>query len=129
MFDMNQDIFDSRDLIERIEELETLEELALDVEATQEDVDEWTRELDNELAALRKFADDAQHCGDWEYGATFIHEDYFTQYSKELVSDCGYIPEELPWWIEDHIDWEGVADDLKLDYSEFELDGNTYYAR
>jgi hypothetical protein len=131
MFELNQDIFDSRDLIDRLEELEALEANFLDDDddATQEDVDEWTRDLDDELATLRNFAEDAQYCEDWEYGATFIHEDYFTLYSKELTSDLGYIPDNLPDFIEDNIDWEGVADDLKVDYSEYTLDGNTYYAR
>ena len=68
MFEMNQEFFDSRDLIARLEELETMEELALDVDATQEDVDEWTRDLDDELASLRKFADEANHIPDWECG-------------------------------------------------------------
>ena len=129
MFDMNQDFFDSCDLIERLEELEALEEAALDDDATQEDVNEWTRELDNELATLREFAEDAQYCADWQYGETFIHERYFTQYAIDLVQDCGYIPADLPGWIVSNINWEGVANDLKIDYSEYELDGNTYYAR
>lgn len=129
MFELNQDIFDSRDLIARLEELEALEANFLDDDATQEDVDEWTLVLDDELATLRKFAEDAQYCADWEHGETFIHEDYFTTYAKEFVSDCGDIPSSLPDWIESNIDWEGVADDLKVDYSEYELDGNTYYAR
>lgn len=130
MFEMNQDVFDSRDLIERLEELEALEECANDPEATQEDLDEWTRDLADELTTLRAFAAEAEdYCEDWPYGETFIHEDYFTEYTKELVLDCGYIPASLPDWIENNIDWDGVADELKVDYTEFELDGNTYYAR
>ena len=127
MFDMNQDLFDSRDVIERIEELEALEAAALDDDATQDDVDEWTRELDAELFALREFAEDASNASDWSYGETFIHESYFTEYTKELVSDCGYIPADLPDWIK--IDWEETAENVMEDYTEYELDGNTYYAR
>lgn len=52
MFDMNQDYFDSRDMIERIEELESMEEIFLDPESSEDDKAEWTRELDNELGQL-----------------------------------------------------------------------------
>lgn len=130
MFDMNQDYFDSRDMIERIEELEALEEVFLDPESSEEDKAEWTRELDSELFSLRTFAEYAElNCGEWHHGETFIHEDYFTAYTKDLLVDCGYNPSELPDFIADNIDWEGVADDLRVDYTEYELDGNTYYAR
>lgn len=125
MFEMNQRLFDSRDLIERLEELEALEANALDDEATQEDVDEWTRDLDDELATLRKFADEANSVPDWEYGETFIREDYFVDYVEELVSDCYSL--DIPDWVA--IDWEATAESVKMDYSEFELDGVTYYAR
>lgn len=127
MFDMNQDFFDSRDLIERIEELEALEEAALADDATQDDVDAWDRVLDDELAILREFADDASNASDWTYGETFIHEDYFTEYTKDMLADCGYIPADLPDWIK--IDWEETAANVKVDYTEYTLDGNTYYAR
>lgn len=124
-FDMNQEFFDSRDLIERLEELEELEEIFLDPESSEEDKSEWTRELDDELATLRKFADEASHVPDWEYGETFIHEDYFVDYVEDLVKDCYQM--EIPDWVA--IDWESTANSVKVDYTEFTLDGNTYYAR
>lgn len=128
MFDTNQDVFDSRDLIERIEELEALKDLVSEGKASPEDIEEWEESVE-EYYTLRKFADEAEgYCEDWEHGESFIHEDYFTQYAKEFASDCGYIPDNLPDWIENNIDWEGVAEELKVDYTEYELDGNTYYA-
>lgn len=129
MFDMNQDAFDSRDVIERIEELEALEEAAQDSEATVEDIAEFTEELEDELSKLRAFVEDAENVSDWHYGETFIADHYFTTYVEELITDCGYIPADLPGWIASNIDWEGVADELKVDYTYFELDGNTYWAR
>lgn len=129
MFEMNREFFDSRDLIERLEELEELEGIINEGEASPEEIEEWN-ESEDEYRKLKEFADYAEaNCEDWPYGETFIHADYFAQYSKELVSDVGYLPDNLPDFIEDNIDWEGVADDLKVDYTEFELDGNTYYAR
>lgn len=129
MFEMSQDIFDSRDLIERLEELETLKDSASEGEASPEEVAEW-EDSEEEYNTLHNFADGAElNCPDWEFGETFIHEDYFTEYAIELTTELGYLPENLPGFIESNIDWEGVANDLKFDYTEYELDGNTYYAR
>lgn len=128
MFETNQEFFDSRDLIERIEELEALEEAFLSEDASQEDVNAFGREEDDELATLRNFASEASdYCVDWEYGETFIRDDYFTEYTKEMLVDCGYIPSNLPEWI--LIDWEGTAEKVKDDYTEYTLDGVTYWAR
>jgi len=128
MFETNQEFFDSRDLIERIEELEQLEEWANDPEATAEDLEEFGQSEMEELAMLRNFATEAgDYCEDWDYGETFIRDDYFTEYTKEMLVDCGYIPSNLPEWI--LIDWEGTAEKVKEDYTEYTLDGVTYWAR
>ena len=124
MFDMNQDFFDSRDVIERLEELEALKDLISEGEASPEDIAEW-EESEEEYNTLREFADEASHVPDWEYGETFIREDRFVDYVEELVKDCYDL--NIPDWVA--IDWETTADSVKIDYSEFELDGVTYYAR
>ena len=49
---------------------------------------------------------DAYH-GSWRNGAEF---------AENLVSDCGYMERDLPYWIE--IDWEKTWDNLSYDYSE-----------
>lgn len=127
MFEMNQDIFDSRDLIERLEELEALKDSVNEGEASPEEIEEWA-ESEDEYNTLRNFADEGEvNCEDWEYGETFIHEDYFTEYTKDMLADCGFIPADLPDWIE--IDWEETAANVQEDYTEYTLDGNTYYAR
>ena len=41
--------------------------------------------------------------------------------------DIRDIPGNLPWHIESNIDWDGVASDLKQDYTCVELDGDTWY--
>lgn len=128
MFDMNQDYFDSRDVIERIEELEALEEVFLDPESSEEDKAEWTRELDSELGQLREFADSVGS-SEWNDGMTFIAESYFEEYAEDLCKDLGYLPDNLPGFLASNINWSGVADDLRVDYTEYELDGNTYYSR
>ena len=38
------------------------------------------------------------------------------EFAENLVSDCGYVTHDLPYWIE--IDWEKTWDNLSYDYSE-----------
>lgn len=123
-FDIEADLIDSREVIERLAELESAEEVALD------DGYDGIHPADaDELAALRAFADEASYVSDWEHGETFIRDDFFVDYVRELMDDCGYIPADLPEFISQNIDWEGVADDMKEDYADFELNGVTYWAR
>lgn len=124
-FDGYDDILDSREIIERIEELETF---------ATDDSGEIDTEIFNdyeavEYAALISLRDAADSLPDWEYGVTLIHENYFTAAMKDDVIECGYLPNGLPRWIADNIDWEGVADALKADYTDFEFRGATYWAR
>lgn len=37
-------------------------------------------------------------------------------FAQDLVESCGDIPRNLPCYI--HIDWEGTARDIMMDYSE-----------
>jgi hypothetical protein len=77
---------------------------------------------------LNTFCDELRDCcSDFNYGASIIHEDYFTDYTQELVTDCGYISSDFPGWIE--IDWEATANNVKNDYSEVTYNGNTYFIR
>lgn len=115
-FDFNADVFDSRDVIDRIAYLETCDYADL--------TDEEKQELDD----LREFADDAQSVPDWQYGETFIADHYFENYARELATDIGAINEDAGW-PNSYIDWEAAADALRIDYTGFELRGNTYWAR
>ena len=130
-----EDIIDSRDVIERIAELERERddlEAMDDIEIPLEErLKEWDEtEEGEELKALKALADDAEdYAPDWTYGATLIRESYFVEYCEELVKDIGDMPKELPSYIEDNIDWKGVAEDLKVDYTEVNFDGVTYYIR
>lgn len=152
----NQDVIDSRDIIERIEELkseqtdfqDSLEEAKEELESLDEDAtddekfekkeavknaEEALKEFDNdygeELKALKSIADECEGYGDWESGETLIRESYFSEYAEELCKDIGDMPKELPWYIADHIDWDGVADELKADYNEVDFDGVAYFIR
>ena len=84
------------------------------------------REEYDALVALRDEARD--YVPDWEYGSTFISDDYFEDYAEEYARDIGAIPTDLEWPC-NRIDWEAAADDLKIDYTSFEFRGQTYWAR
>ena len=139
-----QDVIDSRDVIKRIEELEAekqeLEEILNglvkewgEVEEKEEAAEaliEWKDNYGEELEVLKAFAEECEgYAEDWLYGAQLISEDYFTEYCEEFCKDIGDIPQELPWYIANHIDWDAVAGEIKADYTEVDFDGATYYVR
>ena len=102
------------------DEIEFIDEEAFTI-GIQDTIDEYE--------AIRDFCQELEGYGDFEHGETLIAEDYFEEYEKELTKDCGYIPDNLPSYIENNIDWEGVTDDLKLDYTEAYFEGIAYLMR
>ena len=141
--DNTQDILDSRDIFERIEELEsTRDSFFEENNITPNEIGnmnnpkyaEWEESDDaKELSDLSSFMDDfkgyggdEQWRGDW-YPVTIIRDSYFVDYTEELITDCGYISKDFPSWIA--IDWEKTAEAVQQDYTSAEFDGVTYWAR
>lgn len=134
-FDGTDAFFDSREVIERIAELE-----AEFVDATDSDPadsmmsqDDWAFGLGEdgalEMVSLLELQEEAEgYISDWHYGETFYTWDALVGYTEELVNEC-YTTGELPSWVTNHIDWEAVTEEIKVDYTEFEFRGTTYYAR
>ena len=114
----DMDMIDSMDIIDRIEELED-----------ETDTDRNTNVEQEELESLKDIINQTDGYRDFENGEGLIHEDYFTEYCQELCEDAGDLPRELPWYIENHIDWNGVARELKQDYVEVDFDGVSYFMR
>jgi antirestriction protein len=112
---------DTRDLIERYEELEEQEERSEEEETEFSDLAALLDELEGN-------GGDEQWRGEW-YPTLLIDEADFTDYAQELCEECGDISSDLPWYIANHIDWEGVAREIRCDYSSVEFDGTTYYYR
>ena len=52
----------------------------------------------------------------------------FETYTQELAEDIGAIGKDSRWPI-NCIDWEQASLELKMDYSEVEIDGQSYYFR
>lgn len=147
--DILGDVWDIRDLIERLEEIETAllecfneqqeiegddtttdnpEDsafLAWATQTTHDDAEEFLQ-IKTILEELNGSGGDEQFRGDW-YPVTMIAEDYFTEYCEEFLKDCDMLPRDIASFIE--IDWEGTASNMKMDYSEIEINGTTYYYR
>lgn len=77
------------------------------------EVDELEREMSSEFV----------------YGVQMIPNEDFTEYCKELLEDCGDLPRNLPFYIKDNIDWDGVAHDLSADYSYVDFRGTNFLYR
>lgn len=148
----DDDVIDSRDVIARIEELEgerdalteTIDEAAASAGHGLTDAENatlhgvWAVALDalqswstshaEELTALRALASEGEdYAADWQHGATLVRESYWPTYAQELVEDVGDLPKSLPHYLV--IDWEATADNLKVDYTEVDFDGVTYFVR
>jgi hypothetical protein len=63
------------------------------------------------------------------YSPTLVAELHFPDYIKELLTDIGDLPRDLPEYLANNIDWDGVSDDLKEDYTSVTLDGEDYFIR
>lgn len=120
-FDNRDDMIDSRDVIERIEELESLledcenegreaaERARIDFINELEDGEEYDEEelvqvMDaaaaehepdpddvEELAVLKALAEEAESSPDWIYGEVLIRDSYFREYAEQLADDIGAI--------------------------------------
>ena len=103
-----------------------LEEIADKENEIQECEFEYSR-YSKEFAELESLKEEIESNSDegFEYGIQLIHENYIDDYLDEMLEDCGYIPKDLPYWIK--IDWQATYDNMKEDYNEIELNGNTFY--
>lgn len=138
--DNRQDIIDSRDVIERLEELrderESLVEAVNDAkeDATRSDTEaeanlaEWDADNGDELKSLESLNSEGEsNASDWSHGATLIRETYFVEFCKQDVIDLGDLPRNIPSYLE--IDWDKTADNLKANYSTITFGGVDYYVR
>ena len=128
--DNTQDIINVRDIIDRVEELESsiqdYENEDGDLELHDEHVSqkEELEELRGVLSELAGYDGGKQFEGDW-YPITLIHDSYFEIAMDELLEDIGYIPRDLPCYLTITVDY--VA--LQQDYSSVDIGGETYWYR
>jgi len=111
---LKDDLLDSRNIEERIEELEG-----------QGAREEWEEEELKLWLELRDEVNDPE----WEYGLAFIRDDYFAQYARDTAADFYGKEIEETRWPFTCIDWEEAASQLQQDYSSVEIDSTTYWYR
>jgi hypothetical protein len=116
------DVIDSRDVIERIEELED------HIEVTREGRDEPDIDEVEECQILQALAEEAGSSPDWPHGEALIRDSYFETYAQELAESCCEIPTHGHWPLH-CIDWEQAARELQQDYMSVEFDGIDYWIR
>jgi hypothetical protein len=78
------------------------------------------------LAELRDFEASTP---DWD---SLIHEDDFEDYAREFAKDIlcfGGAIIDTSAWPATCIDWERAANELRQDFTSYEIDGDTYYSR
>lgn len=121
----NDDVIDSREVIERAEELASRWTDAMNG-GDSEPLDDAERA---ELNALSALIDEGRNSSDdWEYGATLVRDSYFVEYAQQLAEDIGAVSGDVGW-PHSCIDWERAADELQMDYTSVDFDGVTYWTR
>lgn len=116
-------IIDSRDVIERLEELRSEHEDAI-ADGSEAD---WLEDNEEELSNLAALEEEAENCSDWQHGAQLIADAYFEDYARDLVTDIGDMPRDLPLYLV--IDWAATADNIQEDYTSVDFGGETYWIR
>lgn len=146
---LGDDIIDSREIIARMEEIESdIRDLEDENDVSQSDLEEAQEhnqidtletindeirqreeelsDLQDELAIWKEF--EYANVPDWHHGEAFINDDHFTEYAKQLAEDVCEMRNNLEWPFR-HIDWEAAAEELQSDYTEVDVDNYTYWVR
>ena len=100
------------DIKERYDELEVMLE---DVEADDPEFEDELAEIDR----LRDLLDSVTVDGE------LVHENSMAEYAQELAEDVYGV--DVSTWPCTCIDWEQAANDLSVDYTSVEYDGDTWY--
>ena len=150
--DNTQDTLDSRDIIEKIDELQgeretimdELNELKKELEKamsgdetkkikdniTEREVElkEWDELEGDDLKALKDLAEQCEGYSDWEHGEQLIRDSYFKEYAQELAEDIGAIDKDAQW-PNTCIDWDEATEQLQQDYMCVDFDEVEYWIR
>lgn len=127
--DLKEEILDSflETFEHYAEQTEEFDDILFDEEEIESWKADWVTELE-EIAEIDQVEDEVCN-GEFDFGTTLIEETEFEEYCEDFVKDCGYLSRDTPALIENNIDWSGIADDMRIDYSEVEYQGTTYLFR
>lgn len=134
------DIFDTRDVIKRLESYrDAVESLGFDPDNMAAILRDGSDELDaldadaleivEEFVAVEEFAEALEnYAADYLHGETVISDSYFVRYAEQLADDIGAMDSDARWPSK-HIDWEAAAEELKQDYTALEYHGERFWVR
>ena len=91
-----------------------------------EDVQEWKEDNSDDFDHIEEINYLEGELTDFIYGETLIPNDDFTDYCEDMAEDYLY---NVPDFIKDNINWDGVASDLEVDYSSVIYQGESYLVR
>jgi hypothetical protein len=86
----------------------------------------WDKHYGNELAMWEKLNDQLSRFPHWASGTALIRDSYFLAYAREQAFDLGDLKRDAKL-INVCVDWDKVADLLKQDYFQVDIDGVTYW--
>lgn len=127
--ELKQQVLDS--FLEEFPQYEDMTEEFEDILFEEEEIQSWKQDWEEELEKIQEINDlEDEVCnGELDSGTTLILESEFTDYCEDLIKDIGDIPRDLPSFIDNNINWNGIAEDLKIDYTEVEFRGELYLFR
>lgn len=130
--DLKQEVLDSflETFEHYAEQTDEFEDILFEEQEIQDWKNEWGEEL-NQIDEIDEVEDDINsYSGNsFEDGVTLIEETDFEEYCEDFCRDVVYVDSNLPALIENNIDWSGVADDMRIDYTGIEYQGTTYLYR
>jgi hypothetical protein len=125
-------VIDSRELLDELRDLLDDPRYDYDDEPDTDVLAELSEDDRERVDTLREVLKDLPEetyvgsRGSW--GCILTHEDYFTEYARELAEEIGAVNGNESWPL-NCIDWEYAAKELAYDYTSVEYDGDTYYVR
>lgn len=154
MVSNRDDVIDSREVIERIKELEEEIDLACcDIEEQDDGTFKYQQDdgpiqifadeesakkeaIENagleseviELAELKALAEECEGYSDWAHGEQLIRDDYFETYAQNLAEELDLVQSDVKWPYT-CIDWEKAASELQMDYTSVDFGEVTYWIR
>lgn len=113
------DLIDSRNVVTRFEELSY---------ASDNDFIDDDEKL--ELKSLARLIMKGIDLEDWDHGAILVHSGYFTEYIKDYMQEAeAEALNVMANIFKANLDWEGIADDMRHDFTIIEWEGETFYTR
>ncbi|QIW91653.1 hypothetical protein vBAbaMD22_140 [Acinetobacter phage vB_AbaM_D22] len=105
---------------------EKLSELDEDLEEDKEEIEKLETKKSNLESDIEHLDDVLDEVGDEH----LICDSDLQSYLKDFAEEIYYSElQSMPSTLKSNIDWDGVANDLSGDYTEIDIDGNTYHFR